>query len=64
MYGTVFNYLGYAADAGYTYGCCVPHFIFDTLHNPSEKKENIKITKLSMKSVIDDLGMQAEDEGC
>ena len=38
MYGTIFNYLGYMANAGYNNGCCVPQFIFDTLHNPNEKK--------------------------
>ena len=34
MYGTIFNYLGYMANAGYTNGCCVPQFIVDALHNP------------------------------
>ena len=38
MYGTIFNYLRYMANAGYNNGCCVPQFIFDTLHNPNEKK--------------------------
>ena len=35
MYGALFNYLGYTADIGYTNGCCVPQFIFITLHNPN-----------------------------
>ena len=30
MYGTIFDYLGYMANAGYTNGCCAPQFIFDT----------------------------------
>ena len=37
LYGALFDYLGYAADVGYTNGCCVPQLIFDTLHNPNEK---------------------------
>ena len=36
MYGTRFNYLGYMPNAGYNNGCCVPQFIFDTLHNPND----------------------------
>ena len=39
MYGTVFKYHGYMANAGYNNGCCVPQFIFDTLHNPNEKRK-------------------------
>ena len=38
MYGTIFNYLGYMANAGYNNGCCVPQFTLDTLHNPIEKR--------------------------
>ena len=64
MYGTIFNYLGYMANAGYNNGCCVPQFIFDTLHNPNEKNPRKRIAKLTMKHVIDDLGMVREDEGC
>ena len=64
MYGTVFNYLGYMANAVNTNDCCVPQFIFDTLHNPSENNPRKRIAKLTMKNVIDDLGMQREDEGC
>ena len=64
MYGTIFSYLGYMAHAGYNNGCCVPQFIFDTLHNPSEKNPRKRLAKLSMKNVIDDLGMVREDEGC
>ena len=64
MYGTVFNYLGYMANAVNTNDCCVPQLIFDTLHNPSENNPRKRIAKLTMKSVIDDLGMQREDEGC
>ena len=64
MYGTIFNYLGYMADAGYTNGCCVPQFIFHTLHNPNEKNPRKQIAKIIVTNVIDDLGMQAEDEGC
>ena len=40
MYVTIFNYLENMANAGYTNGCCVPQFIFYTLHNPSEKTKN------------------------
>ena len=64
MYGTVFNYLGYMANAVNTNDCCVPQFIFDTLHNPSENNPRKRIAKLTMTNVIDDLGMQREDEGC
>lgn len=67
MYGTIFNYLGYMANAGYTDPqgrCCAPQFIFDTLHSPNEKSPRKIIAKLIMKHVIDDLGMQTEDEGC
>ena len=64
MYGTRFNYLGYMANAGYNNGCCVPQFIFDTLHNPNETNPRKRIAKLTMKNVIDDLGMVREDEGC
>ena len=64
MYGIIFNYLGYMTNAGYTNGCCVPQFIFDTLHNPNETNSRKRIAKLTMKNVIDDLGMVREDEGC
>ena len=64
MYGTVFNYLGYMANAVNTNGCCVPQFIFDTLHNPSENNPRKIIAKLTMKNVIDELGLTKEDEGC
>ena len=52
MYGTILNYIGYMAHAVYNDGCCVPHFIFDTLHNPRKR-----LAKLTMKNVIDVLGM-------
>ena len=38
MHGTIFSYLGCMANADYNNGCCVPQFIFDTLHNPNEKR--------------------------
>ena len=63
MYGTILNYLGYMANAVHTNGCCVPQLIFDTLHNPNEKNPRHIIAKLTMKHVIDDLGMQREEEG-
>ena len=47
MYGTIFNYPGYMAYAGYNNGCCVPKFIFDILHNPSEKKHKKTNTKFN-----------------
>ena len=64
MYGTIFNYPGYMANAGYTTGCCVPQFIFDTLHDPNEKNPRKEIAILTMKNVSDASGMQTEDEGC
>ena len=64
MYGALVNYLGYVADVGYTNGCCVPQFIFNTLHNTNDKHPIRIISKLIMQNVIDDLGMQTEDEGC
>ena len=64
MYGTLFNYIGYMAHAVYKNGCCVPQFIFDTLHNPNEQNPRKRLAKLTMKNVIDDLGMLKEDEGC
>ena len=63
VYGTIFDYLGCMANAGYTSGC-VPQFIFDTLHNPNGKNPRKIIAKLIMKNVIGDLGMQTEGEGC
>ena len=45
-------------------GCCVPQIIFDTLNNPNEKNPRRRIAKLTMKHVIDDLGMEREYEGC
>ena len=39
MYGTIFNHLGYMANAGYNNGCCVPLFIFDTLHKTNKKTQ-------------------------
>jgi len=39
-------------------------FILDTLHNPNEKGPRNRLAKLIMQNVIDDLGMQAEGEGC
>ena len=47
MHGTISNHIGYAADAGYTNGCRVPHFIFDTLHNPNEKQQRNRSNKIS-----------------
>ena len=64
MYGTRFNYLGYMAKSGYNDNCCVPKYIFNTLHNPNETNPRKRIAKLTMKNVIDDLGMVTEDEGC
>ena len=65
MYGTMFNYPGCMANAGYNNGCCVRQFIFDTLHNTSEKNNLRKrIATFTMKNVIGDLGMAREDEGC
>ena len=64
MYGAKFNYLGYMANAGYNDNCCVPKYIFNTLHNPNETNPRKRIAKLTMKNVIDDLGMVTEDEGC
>ena len=40
MYRTLFNYIGCMAHAVYKNGCCVPQFIFDTLHNPSKTQIN------------------------
>ena len=49
MYGARFNYLGYTANAGYNNGCCVPQFVFGTLHNPNEKENARKrIATLTM----------------
>ena len=64
MYGTLSHYIGYMAHAVYKNGCCVPQFIFDTLHNPKDQNPRKRLAKLSMKNVIDDLGMLEEDEGC
>ncbi len=64
MYGAKFNYLGYMANAGYNDNCCVPKYIFNTLHNPNETNPRKRLAKLTMKNVIDDLGMVTEDEGC
>ena len=36
----------------------------NTLHNPNETNPRKRIAKLTMKNVIDDLGMIFEDEGC
>ena len=64
MYGTIFNYMGYMAHAVYKNGCCVPQLIFDIAHNPSEQNPRRRLANLTMKDVIDDLGMLKEDEGC
>lgn len=41
VYGTIFSYLGYMANASYTDRRCLPYFVFDTRHNANEKtKEN------------------------
>ena len=48
----------------YNNGCCVPQFIFDSLHTPNEQHPRKRLAKLTMKNVIADLGMLKEDEGC
>ena len=47
------------AHVVYKNGCCVPQFIFDTLHNPSEQNPRKRLAKLTMKNVIGDLGTYA-----
>ena len=64
MYGTYFNYTGFMLDAIHTNGCCVPRYMFDLLNNELATNPRKKIVRLTIKNVIDDLGMLKEDEGC
>ena len=64
MYGTLFSYIGSMAHAVYKNGCCVPEFIFDTLHNPNEQNPRKRLAKLTMKNAIAELGVLKDDEGC
>ena len=51
-------------DAIHTNGCCVPRYMFELLNNKLETNPRKKIARLTLKNVIDDLGMLKEDEGC
>ncbi len=51
-------------DAIHTNGCCVPRYMFELLNYNFETNPRKKIARLTMKNVIDDLGMLKEDEGC
>ena len=64
MYGTYFNYTGFMLDAVHTNGCCVPRYIFELLNNKLETNPRTTIAILTLKHVIDDLGMLEKDEGC
>ena len=51
-------------DAIHTNGWCVPQYMFELLNNKLETNPRKKIARLTLKNVIDDLGMLKEDEGC
>ena len=63
MYGTYFNFTGFMLYAIHTNGCCVPRYMFELLSNKLETNPRKTIARLTMKHVIDDLGMLKEDEG-
>ena len=51
-------------DAIHTNGCCVPQYMFELLNNKFETNPRQNIARLTMKNVIDDLGMLKDDGVC
>ena len=64
IYGTYFNFTGFMLDAIHTNGCCVPQYMFELLSNKLGMNPRTNIAILTMKNVLDDLGVFKEDEGC
>ena len=64
MYVTYLNYTGFMLDAVDTNGCCVPQYMFELLNNKLETNPRRKIARVTMKNVIDDLGMLKENDIC
>ena len=66
MYGTIFNYTGFGLQAlnGKTPDACVPEYVFDLYHNPDETNPRKRLAKLTKEQVLNELNMNAIDEGC
>ena len=66
MYGTVFNYNGFALQAveSKTLNSCVPEYILKLYNNPEETNPRKRLVKLTMDKILQELNMNTIDEGC
>ena len=66
LYGTLLNYHGYnlLANMNTQTMSCVLDYILDMLNNENEPNRKKRIIKLTRQSLMDELGMTREDEGC
>lgn len=66
MYGTVFNYNGFALQAigSKTLNSCVPEYLLKLYSNPEETNPRKRLVKLTMDKILQELNMETIDEGC
>ena len=66
LYGYLLSYHGYGllAKEGNIANGCVLNYMLDKLNNPNETNRKKRIMKLNKDTLMLELGMTAEDEGC
>ena len=66
LFGTLLNYHGYGLMARMNAQTmsCVLDYILDMLNNENESNRKKRIVKLTRQSLMVELGMAREDEGC
>ena len=66
LFGTLLNYHGYGLMANMSAKTmsCVLDYILDMLNNENETNRNKRIMKLNKHTLMAELGMTREDEGC